>query len=301
MTDDQRTPTPEAPGPKPGPESPPQKAPPEGTRARKLPEENLPRIRTYASDLSEEMRERETTLSSIISAEKAARRDGGSEYPSQGGRRTLIIGGLAFLFILLGVVTVSAALLLRTATEEPVIAESIVFSNRVITVDATRGPLGAALVFRRRSDELSLGEIERIDVARGSELFAPTELATALGAPNALAREVEDIMVGIHEFDHPQPFIIFKVAAYDRAFSATLSWEPDMARSLGAFFAPTGAGASLEPPTATFTDRVIRNLDVRQSGSAWPILYAFPTQHLLIVTTNEYTLRELVSRLGAAR
>ncbi len=52
------------------------------------------------------------------------------------------------------------------------------------------------------------------------------------------------------------------------------------------------------PPTLSFTDTVLQNLDTRESQSSWPVIYAFPTQGLLIFTTNEYTLREIMTRLG---
>lgn len=263
------------------------------------PPEGLPRIRTYAADLSEEMRERGTTLTSIVSAEQA-RHAAPKEDPAvaTNRRRTLILGALALCLIIIGAASVSAALFFRKKSQPTVITSSIIFPNRTVSVDVAAGPLAASLIALRENENPSLGEVERINVTAGGAPLSAQALATALGAPEPLVREVTDAMIGIHSFDRNQPFVIFEIAAYDRAFSATLAWEPSMGRALGMLFAPVGAKGNI--PTLAFNDALIQNLDVRRSQAAWPVLYAFPSQHLLILTTNEYTLREVLVRLGTA-
>ena len=70
-------------------------------------------------------------------------------------------------------------------------------------------------------------------------------------------------------------------------------------QALGDFFAPLGKRAD-DAPSLTFKDTIVQNLDVRASQGEWPILYTFPEQHLVIITTNEFTFREIITRLGAA-
>lgn len=264
------------------------------------PPEGLPRIRTYAADLSEEIRERGTTLSSIVTAEQA--RKPKAEGPLlRSEPRTLMIAALAFFLIVLGVASVSAAVFFRKKSEPVVITTSVIFPNRTVTIDTAKGPLGTQLVALRENENPSLGEIERILVLSDGVPIVPQDLATALGVPTALVREVTDTMIGIHAFDGNQPFIIFRIAAYDRAFATTLQGESNMARSLGTFFAPSGQPPPAGPPTLVFRDAIIENLDVRRSQDAWPIVYTFPSQYLLIVTTNEYTVREVLARLGISR
>ena len=80
------------------------------------------------------------------------------------------------------------------------------------------------------------------------------------------------------------------------AFDAMLIAETRLAESLGAFFAPLNAPIRI--PELTFSDKIFQNIDLRTGGGEWPILYAFPAQDILIITTNESTLKELVSRLS---
>jgi hypothetical protein len=242
------------------------------------------------------MRERGTTLSAIVTAEQARKPQAEGPEPVREGRRTLVVAALALGLIVLGIASVSAAIIFSKKSAAPVVTTSIIFPNRTVSVDTAKGPLAEALTSLRTNENPSLGEIEKITVLVNGTPIAPQDLATALGAPEPVAREITDVMIGIHAFDRNQPFIIFRISAYDRSFAAALAWEPAMARSLGTFFAPLNAPDTV--PRITFSDAVLQNIDVRRSGNVWPILYAFPTQDLLIITTNEYTLREILTRLG---
>ncbi|MBV9349677.1 MAG: hypothetical protein JO026_02905, partial [Patescibacteria group bacterium] len=106
------------------------------------------------------------------------------------------------------------------------------------------------------------------------------------------------IFVGIHAFNHDQPLLLITVSGYDFAFQGMLTWEPTLSTSLGDFYAPAGAPSSPNAPVLTFTDAVTDNIDVRKSNAEWPIIWGFPRQDLLIITTNESTLREVMTRLS---
>ena len=75
-----------------------------------------------------------------------------------------------------------------------------------------------------------------------------------------------------------------------------LVWEGGMAETLGDFFKPVNATG--RPPELHFTDGIFKNIDVRSSERTWPIVYAFPERDLLIITTNENTLTEILTRLA---
>jgi hypothetical protein len=264
----------------------------------------VPRIRTYAADMSRAIRLRGETLSSIVGAEQEAREKAEKPEANKVSRKTLALLAAAVGLPILGIVVVAAALII-TAPEgaSAPFPAGIIFSNSTKSIEVPLESSLAEVLARERADaDLLLGDVERFVVTEGEVPLSPQSLASRLGFPEAVAREVTGAMVGIHAFDRNQPFAILQVAAYDRAFNALLEWESEAARDLGPFFAPTNA-----PPTAprlVFTDRVYRNLDVRQGapsdeGSAsWPILYTFPSRSLLIVTTNEFTLREITTRLG---
>lgn len=262
---------------------------------------SVPRLRTYSADMNRAIRSRGETLSSIALKEQAAKRSA----PLRTARpvshaRLFVFAGAGF--ILLGTLLLVGVFFITQRQENTQeFPASIIFPNDTALVIApgNTGELIAALAAERDGADLSLGEVRRLILVENSAALAPDDAARRLGMPDALSRQVTDIMVGIHSFDRNQPFIILSVAAYDRSLSALLAWESDMARDLGAFFKPT-AGA-LPAPTLTFSDAVVQNVDVRRSQEAWPIIYAYPARTLVIITTNEFTLREVMARLGSAR
>lgn len=262
--------------------------------------EGVPTVRTYAADMARAIRERGESLASIANTETARREDAAP--PSERSlspRAMLLIGGGVISFFL-GIGVIVAALVFEPQDQELVAEAGIIFPNQTFTL-AARPDLAMTdqLAVIRANQNLTLGEVLLITILESDAPLSGARLAEALGAPSALSREVVHASVGVHAFDRNQPFIIFEIGAYDRAYAALLSWEETMGASLGAFFTPTGkTGAS---PRLTFSDDIIRNLDVRRSQNEWPIIYTFPERGLLIITTNEFTLREILTRLGSAR
>ena len=265
----------------------------------------LPRIRTYADDLSDEIRKKGTTLTSIVGAERerSARELALAdlEVPSQaeqGGGYRWYFAAAAVTLVVAGIVAVVAAIYFAAsalAPEPPV--RSIIFPNSSIAVAVVGDrDLDDQLAAERDTARLSLGEIGRFDITVDGATTTPRALLEKFDPPAALLREVKGMMIGVHSFNYTQPFIIIEVTQYDRAYSAMLGWEEELGRALGTFYRPREGGA---PPTMLFVDKVYRNIDTRQSQSEWPILYAFPRRDLLVITTNEATLQEILTRLAA--
>lgn len=262
----------------------------------------LPRVRTYAGDMSRAIQSRGETLSSIVAAQQDAEQTPvlPTQPTSPQRMRLMVFGGVTLLLV--GVSLLVFAVVARapeTNTQGVEVPPGIIFSNTTSELILSDGDvLSTRLAEERTTSNLSLGEIERIVVFENGALLPPSAIAERLGLPSALVREVVDLMVGIHAFDRNQPFIILKTNAYERSFNALLEWEKDAGRTLGLFYKPVQSESSLAP-ALTFTDEVIKNLDVRRSQPAWPVLYTFPERTLLIITTNEFTLREIISRLSS--
>ena len=163
--------------------------------------------------------------------------------------------------------------------------------NLSVSENAALAPLLGGV---RTGANMKLGELEEIVLSENGVRLSPEEILTRLGAPSSLARNATDIMVGIHLFHRNEPFILIRVSAYDRAFEGMLAWEKNMGDSLGAFFAPQNGPT----PKLTFFDRVFQNLDVRESQPEWRIQYGFPERNLLLLTTNESTIKEVLTRLS---
>ncbi len=259
----------------------------------------LPRIRTYAADMSRAIQARGETLSSIVAAQQGARTPEPLAGESTRSPRTtlFIVGGV--LFLVLSVVVLGTAFFLSSQSDgRTELPQSIIFPNETATIEIA-DTATTLLADERENSSLLLGEIKRFVLTQNGAVLSAPEAARALGIPPVLAREVTDVMVGVHSFNRTQPFIILTIAAYDRSFNALLSSEPELGRSLGAFFEPTGWSG--DAPLLTFTDSVMRNVDVRVSQDEYPLLYAFPARTLVVITTNEFTLREVMTRLGSVR
>lgn len=266
-------------------------------------EPELPRLRTFADDLSVEIKKKGATVASIVQAERerAVREISleQDEAPKASAWKNPLLLTIALGLIALGVVGIIGAYLYSSIvkTVDPDSTPSIIFPNKVTReVQPTYQALADTLALERGDVNLSLGEVERIDITLANATTTDREILRALGAPEALIREAESVMLGIHSFNRNQPFIIVEVAQYDRAYGAMLKWEEDMARALGNFYKPEGGTV---PPTLVFDDKVFQNVDIRVSQAEWPILYAFPRRDVLVITTNQYTLSEILTRLNA--
>lgn len=298
----QSTPKPPAPAPEPIPQ--PEREEEEKPEPGKAFQSDLPRIRTYADDLSEEIRKKGATLSSIVGAERerSARElalgDDGPPTIKKGEQRKglLLFSGMV-LFVVLGIGIVGAAFFFSSQQSTDTQKVSIIFANKSIAAPTySERSFTDALAGIRNNAKLSLGEIAELDITVDSATTTVQQVLQKLNAPSSLIREARSGMIGIHSFNYYQPFIIVEITQYDRAFGAMLDWEEEMGRSFGAFFRPLNGGVA---PTTLFKDAVYKNIDLRKSQESWPILYAFPRRDILVITTNESTLQEIVTRLNA--
>lgn len=246
-----------------------------------------------------------------------------------------IVGGVVFL---LGAVVVIYVAFKRPPSvdiQSPIQAPFInVDETKILTI-----PTGAinhatminALEAQREGVSLSLGLISRFYIATATssgaqpELVTTTRLLQAMSStvPGALLRAIDDqeYLLGVHSYDDNQPFLILKVDDYEQAFSGMLEWEATMERGLTPFFTRTPqlhlsnavststatSTATTTPPVpvlhSSFVDRIVENYDARVIENDQKdilLLWAFLNRSTLVITTNDATLREIISRLRSA-
>jgi hypothetical protein len=165
------------------------------------------------------------------------------------------------------------------------------------------------------------------------EVSAPEFLQTlAPSTPAQLVRTLEpQMLLGIHSFDENQAFMILKADSYETAYSGMLAWEESIRLDLMPLFARTpavrplpvpapiiqtgtttasstpGAVATEAPPApffqGNFIDQIVENHDARvllnQNGDIL-LLWTFLDRSTIVITTNEATLREVISRITQA-
>lgn len=171
---------------------------------------------------------------------------------------------------------------------------------------------------------LSLGLVSRLYVVLASTTVdaknvpppvSIQELITAIAPniPDSLARTFDPsyYLLGIHVFDGNEPFLVLKVDSYEQAFSGMLEWERTMPQELSPAFIGTPrprtqtelAGISTSTTQAVlptqFKDMIIANHDARalinDQGDVL-LLWALIDRTTLVITTNENTLAEIISR-----
>lgn len=266
----------------------------------------LPRVRTYANDISTEIRKRNTTLTSIVGAEQQRTITEGpyedtATITKRTNRMRMFLMGAVFLTAI-GILSLGAAFVFNKQANIATSERLLIPANHSRTVEySPEEALPITLGKIKDSATLNLGEVEAFIVTKNGIPLGTDDILGLFGAPNELVRNARSVMVGVHAFDHNQPFILITVSAYDHAFDAMLSWETRMNEGLGNFFRPSSlapASIASTPPALTFTDRTIKNTDVRESQLEWHIMYTFLRPDLILITTNESTLREVITRLS---
>ncbi|MBP9710933.1 MAG: hypothetical protein KBD50_01575 [Candidatus Pacebacteria bacterium] len=246
-------------------------------------------------------------------------------------RSLMLIGGLALTAAAIGLgfyvyVQFTATVDIPQDTPAPFITVDKTTVVAVPQETLTRVLLMQEIEQARQGTSVPLGLIERIlpaatvPNAEGQDtltaipagLFVPT---IAPLVPEELVRTLtKEFLLGIHVFDGPQAFMILHTDSYDQAFAAMLIWENSMRNELLPFFgriprprtqsisSATSTATSTPQVRADFIDKIVENRDTRaivNDVGDILLLWTFLDRNTLIITTNEYTLREIISRLSA--
>lgn len=289
-------------------------------------------MRTYKEDIAEAVRTQKASLTSVVAAEQE-RRSGISvdfiKKPATNLKNIGVIFG-STIFILLGIGVVSFFVFFYEK-EEVLIKQdisSLIFVEEQKEINITgknAREILQTIGVERKNVSLPLGQISHLYVtetvqeqeASMTRIISAEEFLTRINAQvsDAFLRSLDTpFMLGIHVFNQNQPFIIFKSNSYQHSFAGLLEWERTIYQDLKLF---TGRkndpvlGAPVNPQTGeevilreNFEDKIIQNVDVRallsEAGDI-EFLYAFPNQQTLIITTNENTLSEVITRLNSVR
>ncbi len=295
---------------------------------------DLPRIRTYQSDVEEMMQRQHVSKASIALAEDERSRqeatDGtpprakifsiGNTLPLQAGWNWRLI---AFVFAVAAVVIgigIGVYFALRT-TPPPMVPPATQEKPKTTAAVALQGKetrVGAIALLRKSLETLSVpqNELRVIPVTVSESALTTQHLFTLLEAstPSVLVRALGSAPVlGLHGFRGGQPFLLFNVSSYDSAFPAMLVFEATILDDVGPLFGVHTREllANVGSTTAdalqnriVFKDVVIRNKDARAAFNPQGtivFLYAFIDKQTLVLTTNEETLKTLIAKAGGGK
>ncbi len=299
------------------------------------PESSVKQLQTYKSDIESVVSNKNVSVVSIAAAEAnrnsatATTQPATQNEPSSWRTTLIVAAGLLLLLAAVGIV----AYVVERPTALPV-AENpqAPFINTddatavVLPTDATRTSAQNALQAARENTKLAVGLIQWLYVARAvsTTSSASTQLSGAdflsLITPNVPPEFLRTVqgpyLLGVHSFDENQPFLILHVDSYGTAYAGMLDWERTMQGDLSPLFVRSASphinGGATSAPTATtsqqfiptsFVDKIVENRDTRAIVSPAGdllLLWTFLDRNTIVITTNEYTLREVVSRINIA-
>lgn len=301
-------------------------------------ENNLKILRTYKGDLAQMMDTRKESLVSITAAESARRsRDKNFTSVAQSDREELRKSFIKKIWI----IAISAILIMlgagssfyfygktySGAVETKLKIPSIIFADDEKEFDIANlssGQILNEIDIIKNSADLTIGRIRNIFIAESfidenglerKKFVSSSDFLNLINAQisTSFLRSLSPaFMVGAHIFDGNQPFLIFKTNFYENAFAGMLGWEKNIIDDLFPLFKTpteetTSAGAvtntSAFEPTI-FSDLVIKNKDARALKSADGkiiLLYSFIDKNTIVITTNENTFSEILTRFASSR
>jgi len=280
-------------------------------------------VSTVSIAAAEADRRSKATKDEAIAPANIAPRDLGSRW-----RIVLIIGGVLLIFSAIGIVAVllsRAAPQATTTTAVQAPFMNVDHVTPVVTTAAdTRDMVITNLEAAREQVSLAVGLVDQLYVGTASSTntmldeLSPQQLLSILAPdiPQDLLRTIKpQYLLGVHSYDENQSFLVLQVDSYQQAYAGMLAWEPTMQQELSPLFTRT---PSLHVPgdsassTATsspvflqtgFVDKVVENHDARaivNPAGDLLLLWTFLDRNTLVITTNEYTLREIIRRLNTS-
>ena len=295
----------------------------------------VPNLQTYQSDIQSVVAGGNMSVVSIAAAEAARRSKTGRAAPEQKVsqqevvKRSLkkVLMLLAGVVVVLGAVGTVAYVMLLPHSVGLLNAQKTPFiqvdGTSLVSVDpnASSGQAISILQKTRATTNISSGLVEQLLITVATSTGASPEVmpadeflsTVAPNAPSALLRTLTpEFLFGIHAVIENQPFLLFHVDSYEQAFSAMLQWEGTLVHDLSPLLVPTTQKTSQSVTQATgtqqllstpFIDAVIANHDTRvaqDSTGSILLLWTFLDRNTLLITTNDATLREVISRQQTA-
>lgn len=249
-------------------------------------------------------------------------------------KKTLIIVGSVLIFIVALIIIILSftgsddsenVKILPTQTE-------IIFSNETKNIDITelnKETFISKILEERRINTSQLGSITNLlitnKIAGATKISTTNEFLNLLGIklPFSLSKYIDgEFMLGIHSVRNIELFLILKTSSFENAFTGMLEWEKNMENDLGPIFIEspnkatgdinidltttngTTTSESFINVKKTFEDIVIKNKDTRVlndlNGNS-KLMYSFPDRKTILITTNQYTMIEVLDRLDRVR
>lgn len=297
---------------------------------------------TYTSDFANRIDSKGASAFSVLAAEQDAGRTNPapvSTRPKGVAKGIIAVATGILLLVLAGGGVFFTYQFVTTMRDTPIASitvPSIVFADEYRKLEGTGNVLMQGLVAASNgtlvSGNVLITYILTETPAEGGTLIqtpaggAAFMRALMIPAPDILLRNIADeSTVGvIHAGTETNAFFALRVDSYERTYAGMLTWEPLMARDLGALYPLHPAQETRtedESPTATttasttqavvapatqasartrFEDTIVANHDVRvlkDTDGKTLMLYGYADKRTLIIARNEVSFEALLARL----
>lgn len=274
-------------------------------------------IRTYESDVAEFVQVGNMSVSKIALAEqdRKIKRDQieRSDIPTDNSRKIIAISISVLLFLAAGSIVAylfldrpeaSTSIRVGTTQVKTIILADVQKELDTSIIEPTR--FKEVLIGERKVSSLPLGKILTPFATKKegqSTVLVPVDqfmdmVGLRVGAQ--LSRSLDpEFMFGIHSYDGNQPFLILKTRSYGSAFTGMLEWENRLADDVRDLFFDWPVGT---PVPTLWNDMVFENKDLRvlRDSTKIRLLYSLIDKNTIVITTNEQTFKEILSRFYSA-
>lgn len=281
-----------------------------------LPKKDIPKLHTYAGDFGQSIQgERGDIIRRAIKEEeqKEALKEANSKASKE---NMLMLAGTVLAFVI-GIGAIAYfAISNRPKTIEPVDnrIQSIVFADTSKEIPLT-GLSKEQFIAKARTElaaDMPDGSVRYVfltDTRDGMKYLAGAKTFLTLLASNAPELLTDGLgttfMLGAYATNgENEPFLIFTTNSYNDAFAGMRVWENRLFDDLYQIFAISTFGDNSQLFAATFEDTLIKNKAarvLRNSTAAVELLYAFPDDRTILITTSPATLEEITLRLTAQK
>lgn len=289
---------------------------------KKIEERKKTSIRTYQTDLTKAVVNKDLSVTEIVIKEESKRRKLFTNINIEAKKNMALIIISALLVIAGGV----SIYFLNVLKPNPTIKVQEVEINPLIYTEYQKElffdipdklKLSKAVQEETKQMNLPLGSLiqlyltQRISPEKegkaGKSLITIQQLATLLDfrMSDTLLRFLEDnFTFGFHSTTQNSPFLILKTRSFEDTFPEMLKWEETILEDLGSIFIEDNIVLSkdkLRENKYQFKDIVVKNKDVRailDGGGKILFAYSFLDNETLAITTNKLTLQEIIERLS---
>ncbi len=295
---------------------------PQQQNKNKKEEEKKSSIRTYQSDLSKIVSDKNLSTTKIVIEEESKRRNLFKKVSIETKKNTALII-TSIILLVAGVVSVY---LLNILKPTPTVRVQEVELNPIIYTEYQKGlffeqpsKLKLIKIVQDEVDQMNipLGSLIQLyltqrsiteDESQAGKLLIETsqfiELLDARLSSTLLRFLEPKFSFGYHSTTQNSPFLVFKTRSFEDSFPEMLRWEETILEDLGPIFIEDNIVFNkdrLRESKYQFRDIIVKNKDVRailDGGGKILFAYSFPDSETIVITTNKITLQEIFDRLS---